>query len=82
MLSINIKPLMIWAASLLSIGCCKVCYILMYDLSTLVVLQFEPTDVNLLIFVIVENIVAPILSIIATLLLFRFLYTAANKSFT
>jgi hypothetical protein len=82
MLSINIKPLMIWAASLLSIGCCKISYILMCDLSTLVVLQFEPKDVNLLIFVIAENIVAPILSIIAALLLFRSLYTAANKSFT
>jgi hypothetical protein len=82
MFSINMKPLIIWAALFLSIGFCKICYILMCDLSTLVVLQLEPTDVNLLVFVIVESIMAPILSTIAALLLFRSLYTAANRSFT
>jgi hypothetical protein len=80
MFSFNTKPVMIWALLFLSVGFCKICYTVIYKLSAFIMLQFEPTNVSMWIFIIVISVLAPILSIIASVFLFRSLYTAANRS--
>ncbi len=41
--------------------------------------QFEQTNINVLIFTVLIGIVSPILSVIASLFLFRYLYSAATS---
>ena len=79
MFSFNSKPLIIWGAGLLSLGFCKICDTLTVMLSEMVMFQFEQTNINVLIFTVLIGIVSPILSVIASLFLFRYLYSAATS---
>jgi hypothetical protein len=46
----------------------------------MVMFQFEQTNINVLIFVVLIGIVSPILSVIASLFFFRFLYSAMSST--
>jgi hypothetical protein len=76
----NMKPLIVWVALFLSVGFCKICYTLMDVLSTLIMLRFELTNNNVLIYAVFVGILAPILSVIASIFLYRSLYAVMSSA--
>ena len=79
MSSFNLKPLIIWAASFLSLGFCSICNTFLFELSEN--FRIEHVNTNPLVFAILSSIVSPILPVIASIFLFRYLYSTAISIF-
>ena len=79
MFSFNTKPLIIWVASFFSLGFCSICNTFLFELSEN--FRIEHVNTNPLVFAILSSIVSPILPVIASIFLFRYLYSTAISIF-
>jgi ABC-type transport system involved in cytochrome c biogenesis permease component len=62
MFPVGTKPMIAWGISFLSLGFCKICFSLISGLSSLAMVYSDPSNVDMLVAVIVLGLLAPVLA--------------------